>query len=142
MAQNRKYINLAYQLLIYPVTDASSHYPSYDDNAKGYLLEKSSMDWFFNHYLPNDEAKKDWRVSPILADDLSGLPPSYIVTVAADPLRDEGRAYAEKLKENGNKVEHKEYDDTVHAFFSWVTVFESSKKAVDEACDSMVQTIS
>ena len=142
MAKNRKDINLAYQLLIYPVTDASSHYPSYDDNAKGYLLEKSSMDWFFNHYLPNDEAKKDWRVSPILADDLSGLPPSYIVTVAADPLRDEGRAYAEKLKENGNKVEHKEYDDTVHAFFSWATVFESSKKAVDEACDSMVQTIS
>ena len=53
------------------------------------------------------------------------------------PLRDEGRAYVEKLKENGNDVEHVEYSDTLHAFFSWATVFESSKKAVDKACKSI-----
>ena len=142
MARERKDINLAYQLLIYPATDASSHYPSYDENSKGFLLEKSSMDWFYNHYLPNDDARKDWRVSPILAEDLKNLPPSYIITVLADPLRDEGRAYAEKLKENGNDVEHVEYSDTVHAFFSWATVFESSKKAVDKACKSINKALS
>ena len=118
-----------------------SHYPSYEENSKGYLLEKSSMDWFYDHYLPNDESRKDWRVSPILTEDLSNLPPSYIITVAADPLRDEGRAYAEKLKENGNEVEHVEYDDTVHAFFSWATIFKSSQKAVDLACKSMKKTV-
>ena len=141
MARDKKDINLAYQLLVYPTTDASSHYPSYDENSKGYVLEKSSMDWFYNQYLPNDEARKDWRVSPILTKDLSNLPPSYIITVAADPLRDEGRAYAEKLKENGNEVEHIEYDDTVHAFFSWATIFKSSKEAVDLACESMKKVV-
>ena len=141
MARDKEDINLAYQLLVYPTTDASSHYPSYDENSKGYVLEKSSMDWFYDHYLPNDEARKDWRVSPILTEDLSNLPPSYIITVAADPLRDEGRAYAEKLKENGNEVEHIEYDDTVHAFFSWATIFKSSKEAVDLACENMKKVV-
>ena len=55
--------------------------------------------------------------------------------------KDEGRAYAKKLKENGNEVEHVEYDDTVHAFFSWATIFKSSKKAVDLACESMKKVV-
>ena len=135
MARDKKDINLAYQLLIYPSTDASSHYPSYEENSKGYLLSKSSMDWFYDHYLPNDESRKDWRVSPILTEDLSNLT-TFIYNYRSQriPLGDEGRAYAENLKENGNEVEHVEYDDTVHAFMSWATIFKNHKKAVDLAC--------
>tara|TARA_B100001996_G_C18651691_1_gene589628 strand:+ start:56 stop:991 length:936 start_codon:yes stop_codon:yes gene_type:complete len=142
MARDDKQINLAYQLLIYPATDASMSYPSYEENAKGYVLEKGGMDWFYKHYLPDEESRKDWRASPILAENLENLPPTYLITVLADPLRDEGRAYGEKLKKCGNKVEHVEYEDTVHAFFSWPTALDSSKKAVDKASKAIKKALS
>lgn len=133
MAREEKDLNVSYQLLIYPATDASKERASYEENGKGFLLEKEGMRWFYKHYLTNDKDRKDWRVSPILAPDLSNLPPSYIITVAADPLRDEGRDYVEALREAGNEVEHIEYDDVIHAFFSWPLAMNCAKKAADAA---------
>jgi len=133
MAREEKDLNVSYQLLIYPATDASKERASYEENGKGFLLEKEAMRWFYKHYLANDKDRKDWRVSPILAPDLSNLPPSYIITVAADPLRDEGRDYVEALREAGNEVEHIEYDDVIHAFFSWPLAMDCAKKAADAA---------
>ena len=133
MARDKKDLNVSYQLLIYPATDASKERASYEENGKGFLLEKEGMRWFYKHYLANDKDRKDWRVSPILAPDLSNLPPSYIITVAADPLRDEGRDYVEALRKAGNEVEHIEYDDVIHAFFSWPLAMNCAKKAVDAA---------
>ncbi len=133
MAREEKDLNVSYQLLIYPATDASKERASYEENGKGFLLEKEGMRWFYKHYLANDKDRKDWRVSPILAPDLSNLPPSYVITVAADPLRDEGRDYVEALREAGNEVEHIEYDDVIHAFFSWPLAMDCAKKAADAA---------
>ena len=133
MAREEKDLNVSYQLLIYPATDASKERASYEENGKGFLLEKEGMRWFYKHYLTNDKDRKDWRVSPILAPDLSNLPPSYVITVAADPLRDEGRDYVEALREAGNEVEHIEYDDVIHAFFSWPLAMNCAKKAADAA---------
>ena len=141
MAREEKDLNVSYQLLIYPATDASKERASYEENAKGFLLEKEGMRWFYKHYLANDKDRKDWRVSPILAPDLSNLPPSYVITVAADPLRDEGRDYVEALREAGNEVEHIEYDDVIHAFFSWPLAMNCAKKAADAASKAVKKAV-
>lgn len=141
MAREEKDLNVSYQLLIYPATDASKERASYEENGKGFLLEKEGMRWFYKHYLTNDKDRKDWRVSPILAPDLSNLPPSYIITVAADPLRDEGRDYVEALREAGNEVEHIEYDDVIHAFFSWPLAMDCAKKAADAASKAVKKAV-
>jgi acetyl esterase/lipase len=94
---------IAAQLLVCPVTDASMSTPSYEENAEGYLLTRALMEWFFGHYV--DEAdRRDPRVSPLLAEDLSGLPPAVVVTCEMDPLRDEGQAYAAALEKAGVPV--------------------------------------
>ena len=141
MAREEKDLNVSYQLLIYPATDASKERASYEENGKGFLLEKEGMRWFYKHYLANDKDRKDWRVSPLLAPDLSNLPPSYVITVAADPLRDEGRDYVEALREAGNEVEHIEYDDVIHAFFSWPLAMNCAKKAVDAASKAIKKAV-
>ena len=91
---------LAFQLLVYPVTDATRSQPSYTENGTGYLLEADTMRWFYDHYLGGaDPARAD--VSPLFAPDLAGLPPALVVTAEFDPLRDEGEAYAERLRQAG-----------------------------------------
>jgi acetyl esterase/lipase len=97
---------VAGQLLLAPVTDSDlAGSSSYVENAEGYVLTKSLMHWFFDHYV--DAAKRnDPRVAPLRVDDLSSLPPAVIVTCELDPLRDEGLAYAKALEAAGNAVRH------------------------------------
>ena len=84
---------LSFQLLCYPVTDGTGSSPSVTENAEGYLLTKADMEWFIGHYLDGtDPADPD--VSPLFADDLTGLPPAVVLTAEYDPLRDEGEAYS------------------------------------------------
>mgnify|MGYP000645472256 CR=1 FL=1 len=89
------------QLLFYPVTDCSQLRPSHQRYAEGYLLETRTLGWFYNHYLPAGHANRDWRVSPLLHDNLPTLAPAYINLAQHDPLFDEGQAYADKLKASG-----------------------------------------
>jgi acetyl esterase/lipase len=84
----------------------------------GLLITKLQLAAMSRVDIPEEE-RNDWRVSPILADNLSNLPPCYIVTILSDILRDEGRDYVSKLKEAGNDVEHIEYENAVHGFISW-----------------------
>jgi cation diffusion facilitator CzcD-associated flavoprotein CzcO/acetyl esterase/lipase len=96
---------IAGQMLLTPVTDSDLQSGSYIDNGDGYVLTAGLMTWFFDHYVdPAD--RRDPRVAPLRADDLTGLPPALIVTCEFDPLRDEGNAYADALRANGNVVEH------------------------------------
>lgn len=124
------------QLLLYPVTD---HYtagmPSMEENAEGYGLTKAGMIWFWNHYLPNQSLAKDPHVSPLRAPDLSRLPPALVYTAQYDPLRDEGEAYAERLRQAGVRVAFKRWDGMNHGFFNVPGVVERASVAVDEACD-------
>lgn len=93
------------QMLLTPVTDGTMVRPSMDDNAEGLMLTKSLMTWFWDLYTTSEQ-RADPLVSPLLANDLTGLPPAIVVTCQFDPLRDEGNAYAEAMAAAGNDVEH------------------------------------
>lgn len=123
---------LCFQLLVYPATDQRWGYASYERNAEGYLLTRQAMDYFRASYLPRKDDWSDWRASPLLAPSLAGLPPAYLLTAAFDPLVDEGRAYAERLKREGNALEYREYADMVHGFLLMGGVLDTANAAVDE----------
>jgi acetyl esterase len=106
----------AFTLCIYPVTDLSSKHPSYRLFGEGYVLTEAQMDWYRANYLPDDAAALDPRASPLLADDLSGLPPTYVVTAGFDPLRDEGEKYAQRLREAGVSVALRRHPGLIHGF--------------------------
>jgi len=122
---------LGFQLLIYPVTQlAGPELPSMKENAKGYFLERESMDWFTRLYCPEAAHRSDPRLSPLAASDLSGLPPAYVVTAGFDPLRDEGKAYADKLDAAGVPVTYVNYPGMIHGFFSMRSLIPKAKEAV------------
>ncbi len=106
------------QGLLYPATDLRMTQPSIDLFAAGYFLTKDDMLWYRDQYAPDPELWRDPGVSPLLADDLSGLPPAWVWTAGFDPLRDEGDAYAERLADAGVEVRHRCYADQIHAFAS------------------------
>ncbi|MBT2689378.1 alpha/beta hydrolase [Bacillus sp. ISL-47] len=137
MARDKGEISLAYQMLIYPVTNHSYATESYTENADGYLLTKDSMVWFWNHYLQDEEAGKNPYASPLQAKDLSGLPPALVLTGEFDPLRDEGEAYAQRLKEAGVPVEAKRYDGMIHGFFWMPGALEQGRKSIEQAADAL-----
>ena len=121
-----------FQLLVYPVTDCTLSSPSMDENAEGYLLTKKGMEWFVAHYLGEADPKHP-SVSPLHADTLAGLPPALVITAEFDPLRDEGEAYASKLRDAGVPVELVRYDGQIHGFFGLAGVLEDGRDAVDRA---------
>ncbi len=109
---------IAFQALVYPVTDYGVDTQSYRDNAEGYLLTRASMEWFYGHYVNTPKDGDDARVSPLREAELAGLPPALVLTAEFDPLRDEGEAYARRLKEAGVPVTQKRYDGQIHGFFA------------------------
>ncbi len=109
---------LAGQILIYPVTDADFERSSYTDPANQLLLTAEAMAWFWNHYVPDPARRSEPDASPLRAPDLSGLPPAVVLTAEYDVLRDEGEAYAERLREAGVPVELKRHEGQTHGFFT------------------------
>jgi acetyl esterase len=110
---------LRHQMLIYPVTDLAAETASHVENGEGYFLTTETMRWFIDHYLGPDRAHgdpADPAISPLRADDLSGLPPAQVLTAEFDPLRDEGDAYAARLAEAGVPVDHVQHPGLVHGF--------------------------
>jgi acetyl esterase len=107
-------VQVAAQWLIYPASDPTVEYPSYDEFCEGHLLTKGSMDWFEDSY---SGPRGDWRYSPLLAG-AAGLPPTFVVTAALDPIRDQGRAYAARCAEAGVETVYLEAAGTVHGFLN------------------------
>lgn len=105
------------QCLVYPATDALFREPSHELFAEGFFLTRESMEWYRSVYLPDPSDWDSPLASPIEADDLSGVCPALVVTAGFDPLRDEGRRYAERLADAGVTVRYRCYDDMVHGFF-------------------------
>ena len=123
----------AFQMLIYPATDARRQTESRRLFAEGYFLTQELMDWFWKAYAPTGTDLADLRLSPLLAKDFAGLPPAFVLTAGYDPLRDEGRAYADRLIDAGVKTTYVNYPGTVHGFFSLTRFLQQGLKANDEA---------
>jgi len=104
------------QLLLYPATELTFSHASIDELSEGFLLTKESMNWFREQYLPNENLVKEPLVSPLVAEDLSGLPPAVVVTAGFDPLRDEGDEYAEALLKADVETHHLTFDGYIHGF--------------------------
>jgi acetyl esterase len=120
------------QWLIYPATDLSSAAPSHTSCGQGFLLTQADMEWFRGLYLDDLAQATDPRVSPLLASDLSGLPPALIFTAGFDPLRDEGQAYADKLAAAGVKTVHREFDSLIHGFVGMRGALQAAARAMDD----------
>jgi acetyl esterase len=124
---------LAAQVLIYPITDMSSFEThSYLEFAADYQLTRTAMQWFAGHYLANAEDGHNPEASPLLAKDLSGLPPALVISAEFDPLRDEGEAYAERLREAGVAVTAVRYPGMIHGFAAMLGVLEAGRRVVGE----------
>lgn len=118
------------QLLLYPVTDPSCERESMRTNGQGYMLTRDSMDYFYGHYMPETWMRSDWRASPMLATDHSGLPPALVLTAGFDPLRDEGRAYADKLSAAGVPTQYICFERQIHGFVPLGRILDEANTAV------------
>jgi len=116
-----------FQALMFPMLDLRAGRPSYDEFTSGLLLTKDMMLYFRDHYLNSEEEKHLALASPILHDGLSECPPTYLLTVEFDPLRDEGLEMADKLKQAGLNLEHRHLNDCMHSFFSLTKVSKTAK---------------
>lgn len=123
---------IAFQLLIYPVTVRDFETPSYRRYAAGYGLTRANMMWFWERYLEKPEDAANPEASPLLAADLSGLPPALVVTAEFDVLRDEGEAYAAKLAEAGTKVRCLRYLGMNHGFVRMGALFPQAAQCLDD----------
>jgi acetyl esterase len=124
---------LSAQFLLYPVVDFSSERPSHRENGEGMFLTADDMAWFRELYV-GDSDRTDPRLSPLLADDLSGLPPAVVITAEFDPLRDDGEAYAEALVAAGVPVVTRRFDGLIHGFFAMSNVSTAATTAIGEVC--------
>jgi acetyl esterase len=137
MARDRGGPALAYQLLIYPVTDQAFETPSYHENAEGYGLTRAQMMWFSAHYLRTPADADDPLASPLRAPSLRGLPPALVVTAGYDPLRDEAEQYAERLRADGVDVRVERYPGLIHGFFGMTATIDSAGAAIGRAGDAL-----
>jgi acetyl esterase len=128
---------ISFQVLIYPGTDQRMDHPSIDRNGEGYLLTKKSMSYFRGHYLPNQKDWLDWRASPLLAKSLKGLPPAYVLTAGFDPLVDEGKAYADRMRQEGVAVEYRNHPDMVHGFITMGRVLDAANSALADCAAAL-----
>jgi acetyl esterase len=123
---------IAGQLLIYPATDFAMTHASHGEPETSILLTHSVIRWFRDHYLNGATDVSDWRASPARAKTLAGLPPAYVLTAGADPLRDEGDEYARRLKEAGVAVTYRHFPGQFHGFFTMGKLLQQANVAAGE----------
>ncbi len=136
-ARDRGGPSIAFQGLIYPAVEHGWDTGSAHENAEGYLLQRESMRWFWNHYVPDKSVVDDYRVSPLRAHDHSGLPPAFIATAEFDPLRDDGRAYHAALHEAGVPVTYVEYEGMIHGFYWMQGVADGAKRLHEDLAEAV-----
>ena len=137
MARERGGPALAHQLLVYPVVENDDSSQSFQDNGEGYGLDRTTMRWYWDHYVRDEADASNPLAAPLLADDLSGLPPALIITAEYDPLRDGGEAYAERLRQAGVETACSRYDGMIHGFFSAGAPVDRTWDAIAEAAAAL-----
>jgi acetyl esterase len=137
MKRERGGPELLLQVLVYPVTHHSLDTPSYQEHADGYLLTRSAMRWFWEHYLGRAEDGAEPHASPLLARNLDGLPPALVITAEYDPLRDEGEAYARRLGQAGVPVTLTRYPGMIHGFIRMINLVDKARAARDEIAGAL-----
>ncbi|MEI7447303.1 MAG: alpha/beta hydrolase [Burkholderiales bacterium] len=128
---------IAFQLLIYPATDQRRVAPSHTANAQGYLLTADSMRYYHDHYIDDPKHDLDWRASPLLAPDLSKLPPALVLVAGYDPLRDEGVQYAQRLTESGVRASLVSFERMIHGFVPMGRAIDEANEAVSMCADAL-----
>src|SRR5689334_23116393 len=123
---------IAGQVLVYPATDFAMTHPSHREPETSILLTHSVVQWFKNHYLDSGADIHDWRASPARASTLIGLPPAYMLTAGADPLRDEGAEYAQRLKQAGVPVTDRHFPGQFHGFFTMGKLLQQANVAASD----------
>ncbi|MCB1412661.1 MAG: alpha/beta hydrolase [Xanthobacteraceae bacterium] len=123
---------IAGQVLIYPATDFRMGHPSHSEPETSCLLTHSVIRWFRDHYLNTPADADHWRASPARATNFAGLPPAYVLTAGADPLRDEGDEYAQRLADAGVPVAHKTYPGQFHGFITMGKLLPKAGEAMAE----------
>ena len=131
----------ACQVLIYPATDFTMSTPSHNELREAYIIPRDRMDWYAAQYLNDPSEMTDLRVSPLLAEDLSGQPPTLMLTGGFDPLRDEGRQYADRLSAAGIPVTRLDYDGQIHAFVILTAVIPEGDRALSQIADYLRQPL-
>jgi acetyl esterase len=130
IARDRGGPKLRLQSLVYPVADFRMGSESYTKYATGCgILTAGAMHWFRSHYLRTLDDATDWRASPLLAPDLTGVAPAIVIAAECDVLHDEGLAYGERLKAAGVPVERHEYAGMIHAFFGMMPAIDDAMNA-------------
>jgi acetyl esterase len=130
---------LVHQVLVYPVTNYDFGTPSYRENATGYVLTAEAMRWFWGHYLAHEEQGQEACASPLRVPvpDLAGLPPALVITAECDPLRDEGEAYAGRLRDAGVPITLTRYSGMFHGFFRMTRILDKARDALDEVGEAL-----
>jgi len=132
---------IAYQLLMFPGTQIGGLFASLREFAVGYMLEKRSIDWFYGNFIPPGTDPLDPRHSPLLAEDVSGLPPAYVMLGGCDPLHDEGLAYADKLRAANVPVTVADYPSMLHSFIYFQAVLPQAHEALAKAAKALHQAM-
>jgi acetyl esterase len=130
-------LQIAAQILIYPVTDANFDTASYEQFAEAPILTRAAMMWYWDQYLPEIERRTDPLAAPIRCADLRGLPPAIIITAEVDPIRDEAEAYADALEKAGVYVARQRFAGVTHGFFGMVNLVAASREAVRYAASEL-----
>ncbi|KYH25455.1 acetyl esterase [Halalkalicoccus paucihalophilus] len=133
MSRDRDGPEITHQSLIYPAvaSPAVHEFPSHEENGEGYLLEAASIEWFLERYLPNPVDHRNAYAAPLLARDYSNLPSATVLTAGFDPLRDEGREYADRLESAGVSVTRHEYEGMIHGFVNLLDHLDAAGEAID-----------
>lgn len=134
LARDRGGPEIGYQVLAYPATDYAFDTDSYEANAQGYFLTRKDMERFWDGYLRSELDGDHPYASPLRTEDLTGLPPTLVLTCGFDPLRDDGRKLADRLSEAGVRTRHTQYEDMIHGFLTMLSdpELDRAREAIDE----------
>jgi acetyl esterase len=137
LSRDRRGPRILLQVLVYPVTNHDFGTTSYRENATGYVLTTEDMRWFWRHYLSREEQGQEVSASPFRAKSLADLPPALVITAGCDPLRDEGEAYAARLRDAGAPVTLTQYPGMFHGFLRMTRILDQARAALDEVAGAL-----